>query len=59
MKTVLHQIFLRLMELKELTYFVGMNALSSSGIYHCEIPTNEDPSVNETVYVGLYGSEGS
>ena len=35
-----------------------------SGIYRCEIPTNashnaSDPSVKESVYVGLYSSEGS
>ena len=34
------------------------NALSPSGIYHCEIPTNDDPSVREKVYVGLYSSGG-
>ena len=39
------------------------NATSPSGVYHCDIPTDAvhddvDPSVRETVYVGLYASEG-
>ena len=40
------------------------NALSPSGIYHCEIPTNavhndSDITVRETVYVGIYASGGT
>ena len=36
------------------------NALSPSGIYHSEIPTDDDDGgfVRETVYVGIYGSGG-
>ena len=39
------------------------NALTPSGIYHCEIPTDavndaNDVFVRETVYVGIYGSGG-
>ena len=39
------------------------NAISPTGIYRCEIPTNAvhddtDISVRATVYVGLYTSEG-
>ena len=39
------------------------NANSSSGIYRCDIPTNDvrysyDTSVRETVYVGLYSTGG-
>ena len=38
------------------------NADMPSGIYHCHIPTNavhdDDPSVRESVYVGLYASGG-
>ena len=34
------------------------DALSPSGIYHCEIPVDDDNSVRETVYVGIYGSGG-
>ena len=39
------------------------NATGPSGIYHCVIATNavhddNDQSVGETVYVGLYGSGG-
>ena len=40
------------------------NAMGSSGIYHCDIPTDaahddNDLSVRETVYVGLYASGGN
>ena len=40
------------------------NALSPSGIYRCDIPTvavhdDNDLSVGETVYVGLYASGGN
>ena len=40
------------------------NPTGPSGIYRCVIPTNavhddSDPSVGETVYVGLYGNGGS
>ena len=35
------------------------NALSPSGIYHCEIPTDDGDLVRETVYVGIYGSGGN
>ena len=40
------------------------SAVSPSGIYRCEIPTNavndeDDGSVREMVYVGIYGSGGS
>ena len=35
------------------------NALSPSGIYHCEIPTDDGDLVRETVYVGIYGSGGT
>ena len=40
------------------------NALSPSGIYRCDIPTvavhdDNDLSVRETVYVGLYASGGN
>ena len=34
------------------------NATSPSGIYHCEIPTDDGYLVRETVYVGIYGSGG-
>ena len=34
------------------------NVLSPSGIYHCEIPTNDDPAVRDSVHVGLYSSGG-
>ena len=34
------------------------NALSPSGIYRCEIPTDDGDLVRETVYVGIYGSGG-
>ena len=34
------------------------NVLSPSGIYRCEIPTNDGDLVKETVYVGIYGSGG-
>ena len=39
------------------------NAMGPSGIYHCEVPTvavhdDNDLSVGETVYVGLYASGG-
>ena len=34
------------------------NALTPSGIYHCEIPTDDGDLVKETVYVGIYGSGG-
>ena len=41
-----------------------INALSPSGIYHCEISTNavhndRDITVRETVYVGIYSSGGN
>ena len=36
----------------------GNNVLSPSGIYHCEIPTDDGDLVKETVYVGIYGSGG-
>ena len=41
-----------------------IDALSPSGIYHCEIPTNAvhndiDITVRETVYVGIYSSGGN
>ena len=34
---------------------------SASGIYHCDIAVHDDvdPSVRETVYVGLYASGGN
>ena len=40
------------------------NAMSPSGIYRCDIATvavhdDNDPSVRETVYVGLYASGGN
>ena len=35
------------------------NATSPSGIYHCEIPTDDGDLVRETVYVGIYGIEGT
>ena len=37
------------------------NALSPSGIYRCEIPTDygNGDFVRETVYVGIYGSGGT
>ena len=35
------------------------NVLSPSGIYHCEIPTDDGDLVRETVYVGIYGSGGT
>ena len=37
------------------------NALSPSGIYRCEIPTDDDDGgfMRETVYVGIYGSGGT
>ena len=35
------------------------NVLSPSGIYHCEIPTDDGDLVRETVYVGIYGSGGN
>ena len=40
------------------------NAMGPSGIYHCDIPTvtvhdDNDLSVRETVYVGLYASGGN
>ena len=39
------------------------NANSPSGIYHCDIPTNDvydenDISVRESVYIGLYATGG-
>ena len=34
------------------------NVLSPSGIYHCEIPTDDGDLVKETVYVGIYSSGG-
>ena len=34
------------------------SATSPVGIYRCNIPTNEDPSVRATVYVGLYTGSG-
>ena len=36
------------------------NVLSPSGIYRCEIPTDDGDGdlVKETVYVGIYGSGG-
>ena len=36
------------------------NADSPSGIYRCEVPTDDDDGgfVRETVYVGIYGSGG-
>ena len=34
------------------------NVLSPSGIYHCEIPTDDGDLVKETIYVGIYGSGG-
>ena len=41
-----------------------LHSTSPSGIYRCDIATiavhdETDPSVRETLYVGLYGSEGS
>ena len=37
------------------------NALSPSGIYRCEIPTDDGDGgfMRETVYVGIYGSGGT
>ena len=40
------------------------DVMGPSGIYHCDIPTaavhnDSDPSVRETVYVGLYASGGN
>ena len=37
------------------------NALSSSGIYHCEIPTDDGDGgfMRKTVYVGIYGGGGN
>ena len=35
------------------------NVLSPSGIYRCEIPTDDGDLVRETVYVGIYGSGGT
>ena len=40
------------------------DVMRPSGIYHCDIPTaavhnDTDPSVRETVYVGLYASGGN
>ena len=35
------------------------NADSPSGIYRCEIPTDDGDLVRETVYVGIYGSGGT
>ena len=37
------------------------NAMSPSGIYHCEIPTNvlrTETTVRDSVYVGLYANGG-
>ena len=35
------------------------NVLTPSGIYHCEIPTDDGDLVRETVYMGIYGSGGN
>ena len=37
------------------------SAISPSGIYHCEIPTDDGNGgfVRETVYVGIYGTGGN
>ena len=34
------------------------NAISPVGIYRCDIPTNADSSVRDTLYVGLYTASG-
>ena len=34
------------------------NVLSPSGIYRCDIPTDDGDLVRETVYVGIYSSGG-
>ena len=37
------------------------NVLTPSGIYHCEIPTDDGDGgfMRETVYVGIYGTGGN
>ena len=40
--------------------FLSNSSPSSSGIYHCDIQTNDsDISVRETVYVGVYATGGT
>ena len=36
----------------------NINAISPVGIYRCDIPTNADSSVRDTLYVGLYTASG-